>query len=309
MSESPRALVATSRSLFEVDVASGERRVIDEGHGLYPGVTWDDRHYFVAARWYPPYTPTSRIERPRLLVFDADFELIDRMEFPVVAGGLHQIIYRDGLIYCSCSREDRYVVGYGRSWEAWYPSPDPQHHDRDTHHFNSVWIDGEAPGGGRLFILGHNNGPSDVWELTYPDRTLVRKYRAGRAAHNVWREADGSIALCNSRGGQIETVDGRVLCETGGFPRGVAIGDGLTLVGISSVANRSNRWLTSGALQVYDADWRLVKRIELGRCGQVNEVRLLSEDAAHHGAAPPRPGVEPDPIWRSAAVDGPGSGR
>ena len=93
--------------------------------------------------------------------------------------------------------------------------------------------------------------------------------------------------ICNSRGGAVETVGGRVLCRTGGFPRGAAIGREVNVIGISSIANRSNRWLSVGAVHVYDKSWKLLREIDLGRCGQVNEIRLLGEDFAHHGLLPP----------------------
>ena len=274
-------LVATSRRLFRVDLETSRATVVDEGFGLYFGITWDSERVYVAARWYPALMPTSAIERPRLLVFDSDLRLMERRRFPLETGGLHQIFFHDGQLFCSCSREDSYAIGCEDRWSLWYPSPDPRHRGRDVHHFNSVWIDDD-----RLFLLGHNNGPSDIWEMTYPGRRLVRKYRIGHTAHNVWRER-GALAVCNSSGGTVETVDGSILCTTGGFPRGAAIGTDCNVIGISSVANRSNRWLTSGKIHVYDKAWQLRKEISLGFCGQVNDIRILGEDAAHNSLLPP----------------------
>lgn len=139
----------------------------------------------------------------------------------------------------------------------------------------------------RLFIVGHNNGPSDVWEFSYPEGKLVCKYRIGRYIHNVWRESD-ELAVCNSGDGRIETVHGRVLCETGGFPRGVVIGPDVNVVGISGLAGRANCMKTQGILYVYNKEWDLKKTVDLGFCGQVCEIRSLDdEDIAHNGLAPP----------------------
>ncbi|MEM6797276.1 MAG: hypothetical protein AAF725_25110 [Acidobacteriota bacterium] len=278
----PFALVATSRTLFRVDLETAEIDRVDEGHGLYFGITWDSGFFYVAARWYPPLRPTSAVERPRLLIFDSDLRRSERRRFPVPCGGLHQILFHEGRLICSCSREDSYILGLGEEWEVWHPSEDPDHHGRDVHHFNSVWIEG-----GRLFLLGHNNGPSDVWEFSLAERRLIRKYRAGLSAHNVFRHGE-RLAICSSGEGQIVTVgDGEALAKPGGFPRGIALGADLNVVGISSVANRSNRWWTPGKILLYDTAWKLEREIGLGLCGQVNDIRILGPDSAHHGLAPP----------------------
>lgn len=281
--EEPRTLlVATSRYLLRLDLETEKLDVVDDKHGLYYGVSWDEERFYVAARWYPSWMPTSMIERPRLLVFDAALRLVEIRELPVPAGGLHQILYHDGHLFCSCSREDSFAVCHDGEWSEWHPSADPEHRGRDVHHFNSVWIDAD-----RIFVVGHNNGPSDVWELSWPERRLVGRHRVGEMIHNVWRE-DGTLAVCNSGGGKVETVDGRVLATTGGFPRGVVIGPTRNVVGVSGVANRSNRWMSSGKLQVFGKDWRLEKEIGLGRCGQVTELRSLDgDDHAHNGLPAP----------------------
>ncbi|MBZ0110915.1 MAG: hypothetical protein K8J08_00500 [Thermoanaerobaculia bacterium] len=270
-------LVATSTSLLKVDTETEQVDVLDDRHGLYYGITWDRQHYLVAARWYPKWMPTSQIERPRLLVLDANFNVVEVREFGVRAGALHQILFRDEHLLCTCSRDDSVVVYHQGSWTVWYPSSDRRHHGRDTHHFNSVWIEGD-----RLFVVGHNNGPSDIWEFSWPERHLIEKHRIGLTAHNVWREGD-SLAVCNSGSGTLENLRGEVLATTGGFPRGVVIGLDRNIIGVSWIANRSNRKQSPGRLQVFSKDWTLEKEIDLGLCGQVTEVRSLGEDLAHNG--------------------------
>lgn len=278
-----RLLIGTSRYLLLVDIATGEQTILNKKYGLFYGITWDGEFYYVAARWYLRFWPTSRYERPRVLTLDHNLDLVKASRIPVPAGGIHQIVYHSGKLYSSCSREDSYVIRDGQDWSVWYPSTDSQDHGNDTHHFNSIWFEGNS-----MFIIGHNNGPSDVWELKYPERELVNKYRVGRYIHNVWREGD-DLFVCNSGDGRIETVSGRVVCDTGGFPRGIVICPDVNVVGISGIAGRSNRLRTRGFLKVYNKDWELRETIDLGLCGQVNEIRSLdSEDFAHNGLVPPQ---------------------
>lgn len=273
---SDRVLVGTSRSLFLVDIETSEIERVESKYGLYYGISWDDEQIFVSARWYPWYMPTSHIERPRLLTFDGRMKRASIREFQVPAGGVHQLIHSGDTIFCTASAEDGVVISKGGKDEIWYPSKDPDDHGRDVHHFNSVWINGD-----RLFLVGHNNGPSEVWEFTYPDREFVRRTIVGKYVHNVW-PYKGGLAVCNSGNGRLEALDGTQIVETGGFPRGVAIGPERTVVGVSARASRSNRWLTIGKLQVYDPDWKLMKTISLGVSGGVCEIRNVDcPDAAH----------------------------
>lgn len=281
MQETRNILIATSHFVLKMDLETEKIEVVHEGRGLYYGITGDDEQYYVAARWNIPWVLPSKIQRPRILVFDRALQLKETWEFPLKAGGLHQILELDGRLYCSCSQDDRYLIREDGEWSAWYPSPNPRHHDRDTHHFNSIWIDGD-----RLFIVAHNKGPSDVWEFTYPQRELVSKHRVAECAHNVWKE-DGVLAVCNSGGARIETVEGRVLCETGGFPRGALIGPDVNVIGISKRARDAVRWKMKGKIQLYTKDWQLRKEIALGRCGQVHEIRSLGPDLAHKQLPPP----------------------
>ena len=166
----------------------------------------------------------------------------------------------------------------------WYPSEDPRARGRDVHHFNSVWRDGE-----HLFLVAHNHGPSEVWEVCASTREVQKKYLSGKHVHNVWRE-DGVLTMCSSGTGTVETVDGRVLCKVGQFPRGVVIHPEFNAVGVSTVAHRSNRLMAEGSIDIFTKQWGFIRKIPLGRCGQVTELRGLGPDLAHNGLAPPTQG-------------------
>lgn len=273
-------LVATSHFLIEVNVDKNRVRKIDSGHGLYYGISWGLENIYVAVRWYPKFMPTSHIENPRILVFNKDLKLIDIVKPSINAGGLHQISFMDDKLVCSCSRDDSYISWNMNDWQVWHPSSNKTHHGKDTHHFNSIWREKD-----RLFILGHNNGPSDIWEIDYKSYSLIGKYRIGVKSHNIWRE-NGELTVCNSEYGRIENVNGVILCETGGFPRGVSLTGNLRFVGISERAIRSNRTACRGHLNVHDQNWTFIKNIELGDCGQICEVRVLNQHDSAHNVVP-----------------------
>lgn len=269
-------LVATSHDVLLVNTSDASFRSFHSGYGLYYGITWDTSSVYIACRWYPWYTLTAKIERPRLITITSD-RLPMQSTYPYCAGGLHQILMSDDALLCTCSREDSLLIRSGGTWERWYPSPDHKHHGRDTHHFNSVWIKDDL-----LYVVGHNNGPSDIWVFTWPGRELVTKHRAGNRIHNVWTH-DGDITFCNSRSGTVETVRGEVLATPRGFPRGIAISDDECAVGVSTIASRRQRLRTTGCLAIYDPDWREMTRIPLGTCGQILEVRRIDKRDHAHG--------------------------
>lgn len=273
-------LVSTYRSLLRVEPRSRSSLVMHTGLGLYYGITWDQSGITVAARWYPWYMPTSHIERPVRIRFNRDLTLRDVASLPAAAGGVHQISRIGDQTFYACSREDAYLVESEGEYAVWRPSPDPSHHGRDTHHFNSIWSDED-----HLFLVGHNRGPSDVWVFERHSRRFVKKLRMGEWAHNVWR-LDGQLSVCNSRLGRIETQSGEVLAETGGFPRGVAVTDDRIYVGVSGRAHRMMRWVGRSDLLVFDRSWNLLDSIDLGHNGGVNEIRVLNKPDLAHNVEP-----------------------
>ena len=278
-----RLLVSTSRYLLNVDILKKNISVVNDKYGLFYGITWDNENIYVAARWYPEYIPLiSRFERPRLLVLDNNLKLLDVVKINNKADGLHQILYINKNLYLTCSKQDSILVGTVNDFSVWYPSTEQKDHNQDTHHFNSIWHHN-----GKIFLLGHNRGPSDVWVFPQDTQELINKTSIGNHAHNIWFE-DGFLTVCDSRNGRIFSDEKGVLCETGEFPRGAIIAKDFNVIGLSGIAGRSNRIHTEGKLNIYSKNWKLLDQISLGRCGQVCEIRSLDgDDEAHNGLPSP----------------------
>lgn len=284
MEKSTLLLVGTSHFLGLVNTKTGKIVTLSRDFGLYYGITWDMNYIYVAARCslFTPAisTPTmGEFGHPKLLVFDKGYKLIGMQAFPVSARDLHQIMFFDNRLICSCSGDDSYIIKNGSRWGIWYPSSNKNHHGTDIHHFNSILCEPNT-----IYIACHNRGPSEIWEFKYPEKKFVDSFSVGRCIHNIWREKEDLI-FCNSGEGTIETTGGEILCQTEGFPRGAAITPFGNYIGISDIVNRDNRADTSGWINVYNKDWGLEKRIDLGKCGQVNELRCINDyDWAHNGS-------------------------
>ena len=84
---------------------------------------------------------------------------------------------------------------------------------------------------------------------------------------------NGSWTTCSSAEGLIVGEDGFCV-ETGGFPRGLAREGNLWCVGISELAERKDRDLTSGVLQLFEPKSGLIKKIALEGEGLVLDLHL-----------------------------------
>lgn len=261
------ALVATSQSLLALDLATGVARVVDTGRGLYYGIGYSDEALFVGARhgFVADKEDRSR-EDGSILVYDYDLQLREVLKAPFPLRDIHQIAFHAGRLWVACSYDDLIAIYDGRHWERWYPAlqDDAQ---PDRYHFNSIFFDGDE-----LYLLAHQYGPSAAWRCDARTLTVLEKIPLGEKAHNLWKLA-GVLHACSSGSGAIESAGGWRL-SVGAFPRGVAITEDLILVGLSEVAERQRRGLTTGSVRVFDREWNLLRDIRLPGHGLVLEIRL-----------------------------------
>ncbi|HEX7645394.1 MAG TPA: methyltransferase domain-containing protein [Burkholderiaceae bacterium] len=267
-----KLLVTTSQSLLLVDTGSGSYTALDRGRGLYYGIAEADGKLFVASRQRAVSSDTEReSERGQILVFDRNLQPLGLLTAPFPLRDLHEIAWHKGKLYASCSHDNMVAIYDGANWEQWFPlggSLADGVGPGDINHFNSFFFED-----GRIWVLAHNRGPSELLAFSLETRELVERVDLGNSAHNIWREK-GKLFTCSSIDGRIISEDGFVL-ETGGFPRGVAFAPGLRCVGISAMAERKARDFTTGKLALYDEAWRLQKEIVLQDEGLVLDVQLL----------------------------------
>jgi len=270
-----KLLVTTSQSLLLVDTDSGASKAytaLDRGRGLYYGIAESGGKLFVASRQRAVSSGAEReTERGQILVFDKKLRPLGLLTAPFPLRDLHEIAWHDGKLYASCSHDNMVAIYDGESWEQWFPlggSLEDGKGPGDINHFNSFFFEE-----GRIWVLAHNRGPSELLAFSLDSRELIERIDLGNSAHNIWRERD-HLFTCSSIDGKIVGKDGFVL-ETGGFPRGVAFAPGLRCVGVSAMAERKARDFTTGKLALYDEAWRPLKDIVLHDEGLVLDVRLL----------------------------------
>jgi O-antigen chain-terminating methyltransferase len=267
-----KLLVTTSQSLLLVDTDSGSYAALDRGRGLYYGIAEAGGKLFVASRQRAVSSNTERdSERGQILVFDRRLQPLGLLAAPFPLRDLHEIAWHGGKLYASCSHDNMVAIYDGANWEQWFPlggSLDDGQGPGDVNHFNSFFFES-----GRVWVLAHNRGPSELLAFSLETHELVERVNLGNSAHNIWREG-GHLFTCSSIDGKLVGENGFVL-DTGGFPRGVAFAAGLRCVGVSAMAERMARDFTTGKLALYDDAWQWQKDIVLQDEGLVLDVRLL----------------------------------
>ena len=104
------------------------------------------------------------------------------------------------------------------------PTPQPPY---DVNHLNSLAFDT-----GDLCVIAHNRGPSELLRFDPSSRALRSRTPFGLQSHNIRRTREGALVTCSSGDGTLVSLDGWCL-EIGGFPRGIALYEDETYVGIS----------------------------------------------------------------------------
>jgi hypothetical protein len=265
-----RFLVTTSRSVLVLDVQSRRLDRIHAGAGLYYGIdVCADRIQVAARRRMVSSDVAAHAESGLVLVFD---HLLRELT-PIAAGfalrDMHQIRTLAGKLYVTCSFDNLIAVFDGQNWRRWFPLGEPQTQPPDINHFNTVeLVDGS------LCVVAHNKGASEVLLFDRETLQLQERFHLGVQAHNVWKSGE-EWCVCSSAEGKLVGTRGFEVV-TGGFPRGIWIGEDYALVGISELAERQNRDFTSSEIIIYDSAWWECERIRLPNEGLVLDIAPLS---------------------------------
>jgi hypothetical protein len=264
--------VTTSYSLLCVDVKTGEFSPMHRGGGLYYGITCNHLGFMVGARSRMVSSEElAEHEQGAILFFGKDLENSSRIQpadFPM--RDIHEICWIDGRLWVTCSYDNMVAIWDGYAWERWYPLGRTAAEPWDRNHFNSFMFEGEW-----MWLVAHNMGPSEILKFHRRSRQLVSRMPLGNQSHNLWRE-NGHLYTCSSGEGAIVGTDGFRL-DTGGFPRGVAFGQGFRCVGISELAERKVRDLTTARIAVFDDQWGRISEITLPNEGLILDIKILDE--------------------------------
>jgi len=295
-------LVTTTQAFWVFDDISRQAYRIDEGNGVYYGLTHDeDGRIFVGARRCPYGVDRAgrAAQSGTILVFDPDLSRSGELRPPFPLRDLHQIYAFDGKLWV-CATHDNMIAVYdlqGESWEPWYPfgeATDPE--DTDRHHINSVWADGDE-----IFLVGHSGTAGCVHVFDRSSLAHRRTENFGTYAHNVWREG-GALNVLSSLEGYIAAEDGRRRpVSPGNFVRGAVVTDRHLYIGVSQNVNRAERGKGSCEVVKLDPAGNTLNIFGLSGYGMVHDLRCPGvRDAAHPAAD--GPALDPMCLNRFPAV-------
>ena len=281
-----KILATTSQSLLALDLASGERRAVHSGEGLYYGLAKSREHVFVAARrrMVSSDRPASS-EEGVIHVFDHALNHLRTVVPPFPLRDLHGIDHADGELWMTCSFDDMVAIWDGEHWRQWYPLGEPRQEPRDVHHFNSIRVEG-----GRVWLVAHNRGDSELLAFDRSSLELVERHRLGVQAHDLWWEG-GALFTCSSGEGRVVGTDGSAV-ETGHFPRGYLRAGGHRLIGLSALAERHMRDLSTCLIRCHDEHWKPVGEIVLEGEGLLLALLLLDSPSDAPSAEPRAAGAQ-----------------
>jgi len=269
--EVDRLLISTFRRVFVREPDGQERLILNKCSPFY-GLTWSEEYLFVGARCW------GATGHDNLFIYDRDFELLEQQSLPTSNQQIHQLLYRNGLVYILDTPFDKVL--------AWNPvtqegeivvdmgGDDPQ----DIYHFNSIWWHNNE-----FFVVGLYG---DLW--AYDEDWNMQGHRSfDFQMHNVYRE-DGKLFLGASDRESLMVEDGdgqRFISLTDYvgdhcYARGIARGKYL-YVGAALLRNREERNDGHSYIIAFDGE-EPVQTIRMEGTGGMHDVRVLGLDKAHN---------------------------
>ena len=196
-------LISSASALLRVrlseDFSVDDMSVLEEGRGVYFGVTMDAGHFYVLVRNYELLRHADGQGPHAILIFDRDFMPCGHIPLPmeeIVEG--HQMVLADGAFHvCNTNHNALTLVSKkGGILEHFHPSP--HYTGRNYHHLNTVFIDAE------VMVLGFANRfrNSFVMEYSRPGRQFRGVNALGFSTHNYLRTPSLQV-MCDSRNGAL----------------------------------------------------------------------------------------------------------
>jgi hypothetical protein len=156
--------------------------------------------------------------------------------------------------------------------------------ERKANHFNSVHLRN-----GLVYVVAHNHARlSAIWIFSWPlfDLVDVIGTKCGWAHNMLLMEHD--MLVCNSIAGSLYSVSDKSDIWRGdndGFvSRGLAASTDYLFVGLTQVADRTDRKTCDSAICVIDRkSMRLIERYSFPLLGCIHEIRLLNVPDECHG--------------------------
>jgi hypothetical protein len=277
-----KLLVATSHGLLEV--TENSTKEIENKFAEYYGITWNAKNVYIFGR----NSFANKGKLAKIRVFHRSFVHKFTIDARNCWGG-HQMYCFNNRIYVCCTAH-RHISVYQNDkfikkvpWKDWNKITKFK-----CNHINSIWSNGKY-----LFIIAHNNGPSDILKTDF-NFNILDHYKVGREIHNIY--VHNTVALFNSSRQSLlveydlETrklvrkvstkLDGQAI-----YNRGLAVTKDYIVVGLSMHGDRHGRRRKSGysVILVFDNNFKLLQKIKLKQYPQIYEIRSIEDlDLAHN---------------------------
>ena len=277
-------VVSTSKAVFLVDIFNNRTQIIHEGSGLYYGITYTDNDLFIAARNnFTGDRISQQSEAGSILKFDISSGYFDReIKAPFPLRDLHQISIHDGILYLTCSYDNKIVIYDFNRWFEWYPNREITNGGVDRNHLNSFLITDSY-----IYLAAHNlDKPSEIW--CFRNKTKIKlilnrlfgiplrynpikTFTLGKCIHNITKY-QGQLITLNSQEGLVCGSKGFKFI-TGMFPRGLAICENYIFIGLSEFTERKNRDFTNSYLCILHKDWKVLKILKFEEMGLLLDIQ------------------------------------
>lgn len=269
-------------------VRGGKVRVLEEGFGLYYGITWDENVIYVA----------SRRRKPGVIrVFGSDLNYLRELPLLYIGDDPHQLFYKDRGLYLA--DRDRFRVLHWNTYleyESWHAF------NVGDQHINSIWYNHPF-----YYVVEHRQGRpvkriklfTDSWahHRTVAFNVGPQSHKTGHGIHNVYFEDDKLFTLAPYELVVIENFDPSdgtferhvkmpldgVVCSDD-YLRGLAVTDKAFFIGVSGTNPRTQRGEGDTRILAVNRQFEVVDTLVLPDTGQILEIRVIGElDFAHNG--------------------------
>ncbi|OHD63239.1 MAG: hypothetical protein A2176_11685 [Spirochaetes bacterium RBG_13_51_14] len=254
-----------------------------EGLGTYAGITWSDKHIYIAYRDEGGKCVPS--DKEGILVLDKKWNEVRRYAKPDYDfNDLHQIYYHDSRLFVANTAMDKIdlINTESHTMEKELPCPLGE---KKTHHLNSVFF-----GEGHYWICMHNRGESDVIKLRPGSFEEVDRIRIGNQIHNAYVE-NGRLYTLSSLNSSVLSTDihkhkrvKRVKkLNTSMWLRGLARTESNWIIGMTTFeAERSKRVGAPSYIIIFNDSFRKKKIVDTTVSGLIYDLRATAGDRAHN---------------------------
>ena len=271
--------VTTTQDFYFLDEDDGSLWKIDEGNGVYYGISFSDDCLYLATR-QAAYGKDRTGQRNIILCYDKKLEIIEALSPEMPLRDVHQIAFDEGCLYV-CSTFDDRIGCYNlqlKEWQFWAPFGPEQDLGCDKHHINSITLTADE-----VLMAGlHPTG----WVARFDKKTrrlTQEKQWLGSQTHNVWLEKS-KLYICSSLEGGVRSESGDFIkIAERSWVRGYCEKNGDRYLGLCETRFRKDRPSSNCCIVQCAPDFRIKRSFWIPQSGMVHDLRSIdTPDPSHN---------------------------